>query len=145
MNLLDTSSIYAADGRHIYSVDELRPIFLGAAELPVGLPHADVLNPSPASRKSPALSYSFVPGQGYSLVWQRYDPKGQRRPTMMSARDRGRMNDWIENPDQSVFPTGSLVPGETALRVIEDFARNPEVLSGAVEWVDVKALDWPEP
>lgn len=145
MNLLETSSLYASDGRHEYSVDELRPFFLAQPDLPVKVPHADVLQVAPGRRGAPSLSYSFVPARGYSLVWERFDPQGRRLPAMMSAQDPARMGEWMQNPDQSVFPVGSLVPGEVAIRVIEDFARNPDVLSGAVQWVDVTALDWPEP
>lgn len=145
MNLLGTSSLYAPDGRHEYSVNELRPFFLGAPDLPVKVPHGDVLQVAPGQRGAPSLSYSFVPGHGYSLVWERFDATGARRPVMMSVQDPAGMDDWTQNPDQSVFPRGSLVPGEMAIKVVEDFARNPEVLSGAVEWVDVKALNWPDP
>lgn len=145
MNLLATSDIYAADRRHEYSVDDLAPFFVGATGLPVPAPHADVLKPAPGGRKAPSLSYSLVPGSGYSLVWQRFDAEGNRRPTMMSVHDPRRMDDWTQNPDQSVFPAGSLVPGETAIKVVADFAGNPDILSGAVEWVDVTALNWPDP
>ena len=145
MTKLHTSDLYAADGRHEYSVDDLRPYFLGESGLPMPIPHADLIHIAPARRGTATIGYSFVSDLGYSLDWERYDAQGQRRPTMMSVWKKNMMGIWKENPDQSVFPVGSLVPGEVAIRVIEDFARNPEVLSDAVEWVDETELDWPDP
>ncbi|WP_200689373.1 hypothetical protein [Paracoccus caeni] len=62
---------------------------------------------------------------------------------MVSVGDASRLDEFIDHPVEDAVCVGSCVSGEIAARVLEDFARNPTVLSGAVQWRPSSTLNYP--
>ena len=84
---------------------------------------------------APSIACAYDPLFGYSLVWAREDknlPVKQR--DMMSVSNARLMAVPVLHPIEEVRPRGSFVRGEVLLRVLQDFDRDPMVLSGAVKW-----------
>ena len=87
-------------------------------------------------RGAPSIGCAYDPRFGYSLLWTRRDPNlAVKYRSMMSVANPRTMAAPILHRIEEVRPHGSFVTGEVALRVLQDFDRDPMVLSGAIEWM----------
>ena len=94
-----------------------------------------VFYPAGWGRGAPSIGCAYDPLFGYSLLWGRKDknlPVKQR--AMMSVGTARFMAVPVDHRIEEVRPRGSFVRGEVLLRVLQDFDRDPMVLSGAVKW-----------
>lgn len=130
MAQLHTSNIYLPDGRHDYTVEELRPFFQCPATGDFEPKDADVISPIPPQRKGPRLMYEYVPDRGFSLAWKRFGSSGEKLPPMISVGNPETIRNFMTKRNQAQVPYGSFVSGEKAYQVIQDFAADPSILSG---------------
>lgn len=128
-----------------YDVAELRPFLTNPADHPDKVGNADVFKVAPPTRASNTLTYEYMAGRGFSLVWRFVDENGRQVNNFVSRRGPHLMGQFLYLPDQAVVPEGSFVSGEKFFQVLEDFAKNPNILSGAIEWVAWSDINWPEP
>lgn len=127
-----------------FDTSALRPVFLPQPSHVLEKSPSFVLDTVPF-RKGVSLVVTYYPGQGFALVWSRRTHDGVERPTMITMADASKMDRFIADASLSQSPLGALVGPEVAFRIIEDFGANPDVLSGAAEWIDVNQLEWPLP
>ena len=64
-------------------------------------------------------------------------------PTMTSVGDRSRLGEFIPHPIETAVCVGACVSNDVAARIVEDFAANPAILSGACEWARWADLAFP--
>lgn len=89
----------------------------------------------PAGFERLTLTILWSPTHGFSLLWCRVGdgvPAAARE--MVSVGDPARMDEMERHPNEIALSVGSCVPARTAIRILEDFAHAPDLLSDAVQW-----------
>lgn len=98
----------------------------------------------PAGFERLTLTMLWSPAHGFSLLWCRVGdgvPAAARE--MVSVGDPARMDEMERHPAAIALSIGSCVPARTAIRVLDDFAHAPEVLSDAVPWRRLADVAYP--
>ena len=89
-----------------------------------------------------ALLMAWSEGLGWQIN-RECERVGSYDPTMTSVGDRARLDEFIAHPIEDAVCVGACLPSEVVARVVEDFAANPTVLSGACDWVQWSDLAFP--
>ena len=93
-----------------------------------------------------SLSFTYKSNIGISIFYNRWNPKNiSRRFSFVSqANNHTPLKSEFEFFDNGdVVPLGSFLSWSSALAVVEEFLKSPEILPTSITWVDSKTLEWP--